>query len=82
MRNKRRRRRRGDGESDLDPIQEEDEYEEADQVPIEPPQPDEMDFNEHDIMGVFDKDENGIIVITNNKGQLTDKRGGRVNERG
>jgi hypothetical protein len=42
-----------------------------------------MEFNEHDIMGVFNKDENGnIILVTNKKGQLTDNEGSRVNERG
>ncbi len=83
-RNRRRKRRRGGGESDLDPIWEEDEeYEDAEQVPIEPPQADAMEFNENDIMGEFDWDENGnIILVTNKKGQLTDKKGNRVNERG
>lgn len=65
----------GDGESDLDDIMEEDEeYENADDVPIEPPNPEALDFNEHDIMGDFDKDENGnIILITDKRGNLIDK---------
>ena len=81
---RKRRRRRGDGESDLDPIREEDEeYEDAEQVPIEPPAAEAMEFNENDIMGDFDRDENGnIILVTNKRGQLTDKQGRRVNERG
>jgi len=77
-------RRRGDGDSDLDIINEEDEdYETADQVPIEPPNPEDLNFNEHDILGEFDKDENGnIILITDKYGNLTDKQGKLVNERG
>lgn len=79
-----RRRRRGDGDSDLDIIDEEDEdYEHADDVPIEPPNPEDLTFNEHDILGDFDKDENGnIILVTDKFGNLTDKNGKLVNERG
>jgi hypothetical protein len=55
-------------------MEEDEEYENADDVPIEPPNPEALDFNEHDIMGDFDKDENGnIILITDKRGNLIDK---------
>lgn len=59
----------------MDEILEEDEdYENADDVPIEPPNAEALDFNEHDILGDFDKDENGnIILITDKRGNLIDK---------
>lgn len=42
-----------------------------------------MDFNEHEISGLFDKDEKGnIILLTNEKGELVDKKGRKVNEKG
>ena len=38
--------------------------------------PANMTFNEQDIMGIFDKDEQGgIILLTNKKGDLVDKMG-------
>lgn len=42
-----------------------------------------MGFNEHQILGWFDKDEKGnIILLTNEKGDLVDKQGLKVNEKG
>ena len=52
-------------------------------MPIEPPNPEDLDFNEHDILGDFNKDENGnIILVTDKYGNLTDNNGWLVNERG
>jgi hypothetical protein len=52
-------------------------------IPISNPDPKAMLFNEHSIMGEFDKDEKGnIILLTNEKGDLIDKLGRKVNEKG
>jgi len=59
------------------------EYDGPDSVPIT--HPDSMDkmFNEHSIMGEFDKDEKGnIILLTDAKGNLVCKNGRKVNEKG
>ena len=59
------------------------EYENADAVPIKYPDPRDKQFNEHSIMGEFDKDEKGnIILLTNEKGNLVCKNGRKVNEKG
>lgn len=52
-------------------------------IPISNPDSKAMTFNEHQIMGDFDKDEKGnIILLTNEKGDLIDKQGRKVNEKG
>lgn len=59
------------------------EYEGADKVPIHHPDLSSKEFNEHSIMGEFDKDEKGnIILLTNAKGNLVCKNGRKVNEKG
>ena len=58
-------------------------YENASMVPINRPDPKSHGFNEHSIMGEFDKDEKGnIILLTNEKGNLVCKNGRKVNEKG
>lgn len=48
-----------------------------------PPNPNQRTFNENDILGEFDSDEKGnIIVLQDKDGNYIDKRGRRVNERG
>jgi hypothetical protein len=59
------------------------EYEESYHVPIDRPVPSHKTFNEHLIMGEFDKDEKGnIILLTDEKGNLVCKNGRKVNEKG
>ena len=59
------------------------EYEDASKVPIHHPDPRSKIFNEHSIMGEFDKDEKGnIILLTNEKGNLVCKNGRKVTEKG
>lgn len=58
-------------------------YDDPSQVPITRPDPKAHGFNEHSIMGEFDKDEKGnIILLTNEKGNLVCKNGRKVNEKG
>jgi len=61
-----------------------DEYDgDPSKIPISNPDLSAMNFNEHSIMGVFDKDEKGnIILLTNERGDLIDKLGWKVNEKG
>jgi hypothetical protein len=48
-----------------------------------PPDPRLKNFNEHDVLGDFDRDDRGnIILLTNERGQLVDKKNLRVNEKG
>lgn len=48
-----------------------------------PPNEEKRNFNENDILGDFDRDDDGdIIILRNKKGKLVDKRGRRVNDRG
>ncbi len=48
-----------------------------------PPDSTKRNFNENDILGEFDRDEKGnIILLQDDTGQYIDKRGRRVNERG
>jgi hypothetical protein len=48
-----------------------------------PPDPDNRDFNENFILGDFDTDEKGNIILKENaKGQLVDKQGRVVNAKG
>ena len=48
-----------------------------------PPDSQKRTFNENDILGEFDRDEKGgIIVLQDDTGQYVDKMGRRVNERG
>jgi hypothetical protein len=58
-------------------------YEDASKVPIHHTDPKHKGFNEHAIMGEFDKDEKGnIILLTDQKGNLVCKNGRKVNEKG
>ena len=58
-------------------------YDSPSKVPIDNPDPKDFNFNEHSIMGEFDKDEKGnIILLTNEKGNLVCKNGRKVNEKG
>ena len=58
-------------------------YDSPSQVSIHNPNPKDFGFNEHSIMGEFDKDEKGnIILLTNEKGNLVCKNGRKVNEKG
>ena len=48
-----------------------------------PPNPENRNFNENDILGSFDRDERGnLVLLENSKGQIVDKNGNLVNERG
>jgi hypothetical protein len=59
------------------------EYGTAEEVQIKRPDPRNHYFNEHSIMGEFDKDEKGNIILhTNEKGNLVCKNGRKVNEKG
>lgn len=53
-------------------------------MPIEaPPNPENRNFNENDVLGEFDRDERGnLILLENNKGQIVDKNDALVNEKG
>lgn len=45
--------------------------------------PNKRKFNVNDILGDFDRDEKGnLILLTNDKGELVDKNGKKVNEKG
>lgn len=45
--------------------------------------PEKRKFNVNDILGEFDRDEKGnIIILENENGELVDKNGQRVNEKG
>ena len=45
--------------------------------------PEKRHFNVHDILGDFDRDDRGNLVMLQNKdGLLVDKNGNRVNEKG
>jgi len=45
-----------------------DEYDgDPSKIPISNPDPKQMSFNEHSIMGVFDKDEKGTIILLTNE---------------
>jgi len=58
-------------------------YDSGSHVPITNPDTNSKVFNEHAIMGEFDKDEKGnIILLTNEKGNLVCKNGRKVNEKG
>ena len=59
------------------------EYEGPDSVPITHPDFTDKMFNEHSIMGEFDKDEKGnIILLTDQRGNLVCKNSRKVNEKG
>ena len=48
-----------------------------------PPDKEKRNFNENDIMGTFDRDEKGnVIVLQDDSGNYVDKLGRGVNERG
>ena len=48
-----------------------------------PPNAQNRNFNENDILGDFDRDEKGnVIVLQDENGNYVDKQGRRVNERG
>lgn len=48
-----------------------------------PPDQNKRTFNENDILGEFDRDEKGnIIILQDQQGNSIDKLGRRVNERG
>jgi hypothetical protein len=48
-----------------------------------PPDSSKRTFNENDILGEFDRDDKGnIILLQDDTGQYIDKLGRRVNERG
>ena len=48
-----------------------------------PPDSQKRNFNEHDILGLFDRDEKGnIVILQDASGNWVDKLGRRVNERG
>lgn len=48
-----------------------------------PPNPENRNFNENDILGEFDRDGKGnLILLENEKGQIVDKKGNVVNEKG
>ena len=48
-----------------------------------PPDAAKRTFNEHDILGDFDRDEKGsVVVLQDEEGRLVDKQGRPVNERG
>jgi hypothetical protein len=48
-----------------------------------PPDKEKRNFNENDILGDFDRDEKGnVIVLQDDAGNYVDKRGRAVNERG
>ena len=48
-----------------------------------PPDKDKRNFNENDILGDFDRDEKGnVIVLQDEAGNYVDKKGRAVNERG
>lgn len=48
-----------------------------------PPEANKRTFNENDILGDFDRDEKGnIILLQDQNGNYIDKLGRRVNERG
>lgn len=56
---------------------------EEDPIVQVPPDSNKRNFNEHDILGEFDRDEKGnIILLQDNDGNCIDKKGNRVNERG
>lgn len=58
-------------------------YDSPNKVPIHNPSAKDYTFNEHSVMGEFDKDEKGnIILLTNEKGNLVCKNGRKVNEKG
>lgn len=46
--------------------------------------PDKRKFNVHDITGDLDRDEDGNLILDkrNSKGELTDKKGRKINEKG
>ena len=45
--------------------------------------PEKRKFNVHDIIGDLDRDEQGdLIVQKNSKGELVDKKGRKINEKG
>jgi hypothetical protein len=48
-----------------------------------PPEANKRTFNENDILGEFDRDEKGNIILLQDKyGNFVDKLGRKVNERG
>ena len=48
-----------------------------------PPEANKRTFNENDILGEFDRDEKGNIILLQDKnGNYVDKLGRKVNERG
>lgn len=48
-----------------------------------PPDPEKKNFNENDILGDFDRDEKGNLIILQDADEnFIDKQGRRVNERG
>lgn len=48
-----------------------------------PPNAEKRNFNENDILGDFDRDEKGnVIVLQDENGNYVDKQGHRVNEKG
>jgi hypothetical protein len=45
--------------------------------------PDKRKFNVNDILGDLDRDEKGnVIMLTNKNGEMVDKKGNRVNDKG
>ena len=52
--------------------------------PVEyPPKMENRNFNENDILGEFERDTKGnIILLENKKGQIVDTKGALVNEKG
>lgn len=45
--------------------------------------PEKRKFNVNDILGEFDRDEKGnLVILENENGELVDKNGKRVNEKG